>query len=198
MLRQRQLKLHDTALALFPRRSTGTHHEGQENHGRERGRRRPHDESCAIRSGRFVSGLFTLRCGGIPNLEPGVADVTEAIVRILFETAPQQPLNSHRGLFRESAPVRFTLEHLHQSVRRRVAAERRASREHLVQHTPERPDVSLFVHWPPARLLRAHVRGRSDDGPCRSSDGGQRAARVRQFSGAELGEAEIEHFHHAG
>ena len=42
-------------------------------------------------------------------------------------------------------------------------AKGRVAREHLVQHAAERPDVGALVDRLPARLLRAHVRGRAEN-----------------------------------
>ena len=71
---------------------------------------------------------------------------------------------------------------LHRDRDRRVALERHAAREHLVEHDAERVDVGLRADAAPARLLGREVLGRADD---RADLGHLRVAGVRD---AEIGD----------
>ena len=62
-----------------------------------------------------------------------------------------------------AAPVRVGADDGRDRVGHIVAAERPHAGEHFVEHAPERPDVGALVDGLPARLLRAHVRGRAED-----------------------------------
>ena len=79
----------------------------------------------------------------------------------------------------------------------RLAAERGAAGEHLVEHAAERPDVGALVDGLAARLLGTHVGGRAEDHAlARAGDrDGRRVREIRTGAVARrrLRQAEVEH-----
>ena len=75
------------------------------------------------------------------------------------------------------------------------------SREHLVEHAPERPDIGPLINRLPARLLRAHVGDRAHHHARTLGRRGHRR-RLRQIrtcplGAKDFGKPEVEHFHDA-
>ena len=169
----------------------------------ERDERHPR-QPCRTRPGR--SGWFSCLYGPRQHLvdrvdlDSHVADVAQALPRILGETADQEPSDGHRRCRRQGGPVRLAFEDPGDRVRDRVAREGDASRQHLVEHTAERPDVRALVDRQSARLLRAHVRGRAEDDPCAPpavASGARVRVGRRPIATDGLGEAEVQHLDHA-
>ena len=90
------------------------------------------------------------------DLESRIADVAEPALRILLKAAAQQVANrvpaSPRAAPASPARARGSPASVSETVSPR---ERRAARQHLVEHAAERPDVGPFVD----RLARAPARG---------------------------------------
>ena len=107
--------------------------------------------------------LLFLADRGVVKLESGIADIPESTPRILLHAMLQQAPQRTRDCSRECAPFWFALKDRRNRVRGRVAPECRATGQHLVEHTAERPDVSPLVDRLSARLLGAHVRRRAED-----------------------------------
>ena len=93
----------------------------------------------------------------IVQLESRVTDVPDAVLRILGEASFEQPSHTGRSGAWQHRPHRLPLENAGDHVGTGLAAKRRASGQHLVEHAPKRPDVGPLVDRSPARLLRAHV-----------------------------------------
>ena len=83
----------------------------------------------------------------------------------LSKSAPQQDPDVRGRRRRQLRPVGFALEDSRQRLRRGLTAERAPAREHLVEHTPEGPDVAALIGRPSFRLLRRHVRRRAENHP---------------------------------
>jgi hypothetical protein len=112
---------------------------------------------------------------------------------IFLETA----LDQANQLWRDggqSDPFGFAFENGRQDVGDRTR-KRAAAREHLVQHTAERPDVGALVDAQAPRLLRAHVRGGADHraGVCH-----RQRLRVRHLLARDACDSEIEHLDDPG
>ena len=88
-----------------------------------------------------------------------VADVTQALLRILFETPLQQAARL-RGDLRQ---VRLVPQDAGHRLLRRVGPIDGRARQHLVEHAAECPDVRALVDRLAPHLLGRHVRGRADD-----------------------------------
>ena len=99
------------------------------------------------------------------DLETGVRDVVEPLVRALSETPPQEASNPSRRLGGQSLPRRVVLHHRREDVGHRLPGERPAARQQLEEERPEGPDVRPLVHPPPASLLGRHVARRPEDQP---------------------------------
>src|SRR5204863_7565767 len=97
------------------------------------------------------------------NLQPCVADVAQAVLRIFLEASAQQALDARRHTLREFRPVGFALEDSRKEIRAGLSDKCLTSRQRFVQHTPEGPDIGAFVHWASARLFRAHIRERAQN-----------------------------------
>ena len=89
--------------------------------------------------------------------QPDVADGLHPLPGILLQAAPEVGAQHGRERRRQPGPVRLTLEDARQRVRYSVSIERPLPREHLVEHTAERPDIRACVDRLPTRLLWAHV-----------------------------------------
>ena len=132
------------------------------------------------------------------DLDPDVADVPQALLRILRQAAEQKPPNRHRRRGRQRRPVRLALEDLRDRVRDRVARKRHAPGQHLVEHAAEGPDVGALVDRQAARLLGAHVGGGADDGalaPLPHRPAVRWSGRATTIAADGLGEAEVENLH---
>ena len=99
------------------------------------------------------------------DLETRVADIAQSTFRILIEAAQQQPADGGRCDRRQQAPVGVVFEDGGDRVGTGFAAKWRPSRQHFVEHAPERPDVGPLVDRLPTGLLGTHVGGRPLDQP---------------------------------
>ena len=97
------------------------------------------------------------------DLHACIADRLQPAFRILLQAPPQQRMQLRWKRFRKSAPVGRTLQHRRQRVRNRRFVEEPASRNHLEQYDPERPDVGAPVGDVSAHLLRCHVCSRTEN-----------------------------------
>jgi hypothetical protein len=134
------------------------------------------------------------------KLDPCVADVAKALPRVLRETPPEQTPNRRGRAVRQGRPVRLTSEDRGHGVGHGLGGEGGASRQHLVEHAPEGPDVRAPVDRAAARLLRAHVGSRAENDAGASSDGRERR-RLHRIGGTRGVEgsrqSEIQHLHPA-
>jgi hypothetical protein len=134
------------------------------------------------------------------EIEREVARGLKALLRILLEAVPHDPLDAGRNVrVRQRDLGRIFLEDRGHRVGRRVSLERPLAREHLVEDRAEREDVRARVRRPSAHLLRGHVAERAEDdaGLCRARGRAARRGRhVRRrrfrFRLDELGQTEIE------
>ncbi|MBA7711769.1 hypothetical protein ES703_120735 [subsurface metagenome] len=69
--------------------------------------------------------------------------------------------------------------------------ERDSARQHLVQHTAERPDVAALIGWLTAGLFGAHI-GRRANHPAGLGDS---ALLVQSLTADRLGQAEVQHLY---
>ena len=107
---------------------------------------------------------------GLIDFEPHVTDVAQSPLRILLETARQQPPDRRGCRRRQRGPIGFARDDGGDDVGDGLAGERAAAREHFVEHDAERPDVRALVDRLPARLLRRHVgRGAEDHAQLRGA-----------------------------
>ena len=99
----------------------------------------------------------------------------------------------------QGRPVGLRGEDGSTDVRDGSAAKRSLSREHLVEHAAEGPDVGAAIDRLAARLFRRHVRcGAEDDaalGHCRRGEGFRRLHRASGCRLQRLGESEVQYFH---
>ena len=126
-----------------------------------------------------------------------VADVAQAVERILRQAPLEQLHHPRRGRRGQRRPVRLAGQDARNGVGHRLTGECAAAREQLVDDATERPDVCPLVRGLPASLLRAHVSGGSQN-----QAGAQAITGERDIGGAVdahrvscLGEAEVEHLH---
>ncbi len=87
------------------------------------------------------------------DLDPGIADVLKASLRILREAAEQQSSNVCRCLCWKVRLVRIVLDHSREQIRHRLALERWRPGEHLEQYAAKRPDVGALVDRQPFCLF---------------------------------------------
>jgi hypothetical protein len=132
--------------------------------------------------------------------------VRQTLLRILLQAPAQQTTNRRRRLGRQRVQVGLARQHGRDRVGHRFPRlERVLPRQHLVEHTAERPHVGTPVDGLPARLFRAHVRRRAENdsgvgrvhAQCRRH---RHRARLRasRFGGVQhLRQPEVEHFHAA-
>src|SRR5688500_18445683 len=109
-----------------------------------------------------------------------VANVAQALSRILLETLPQQAADISRRGVRQRLPVRLAFEDPRHRVGHGIAREDGAAGEYLEQHATERPDVRPLVHHLAPRLLRAHVGRRPEDHPFPCAADGREGWRARE------------------
>ena len=143
-------------------RSTAPKQQHQSRH-RECGGHGPRQHALPRRCRRL---WFRRACVSLSGNEPldlhaGIADRLQPAFRILFQAPPQQRMQLRWKRFRESAPVGRILQHRRQRVRNRRFVEEPASRNHLEQYDPERPDVGAPVGDVSAHLLGCHVCSRT-------------------------------------
>ena len=134
---------------------------------------------------------------------PGLADVAQPILRIAREAIAHEPAQARRRVGGQRLPVDVACKHRGQRVRdvlRLVAA---TSRQHLVQHDAEGPDIRAAINGPALRLLGRHVGGRAHDDAHLRRAGCERGRvhhvrRAAQVFGRErLRQAKIQHLHRA-
>ena len=98
------------------------------------------------------------RCGrrryGVEQF-PDVADVTQPLPGILFQTFPEQPAQLRRC----AAQVRLHLHYRRDRLGEILALKQPPAGDHLVKHNPERPDVRALVHRLSPRLFGRDVGG---------------------------------------
>jgi hypothetical protein len=189
---------------------------GHAHRSRRRGRRRPEQGRGQQRArchaaqrqapgaqpdllSRSPDGHVGPRCGeGIVQIEQRVADVAEALLRILLEGAAQQSSQRFRAPGWQTIEVRIALEDAREHLGRGLSLERAPPREHLVEHARKRPHVGAMVHGLTAGLLGTHVRGGTQ---YPSGKGvGERRVHVSPPAVAadSLGDSEVQHLDHAG
>src|SRR5262245_36387095 len=91
----------------------------------------------------------------------------KTLCRILSQTSREKPADIRGGWRWQGGPVGLALQNADERVGDCLALERKASGQHLEEHAAKRPDVRALVDCLTARLLRAHVRRRSEDAPFR-------------------------------
>ena len=111
-------------------------------------------------------------------------------------------LYARRSVGRQRAHVRLTVQNCRDRVGNRFAGERRLRRQHLVEHTSERPDVGPFVDRHSSDLFGTHVRRRPEDDACfrRMRAGSRRVYRVQTRAACRvegLRQPEVQQLHHA-
>jgi hypothetical protein len=120
-------------------------------------------------------------------------DVAQAFLRILLQTALQQPAY----LLRRLCQIRFCPQDGGQGIRHGRAVEQPLRRHHLVEHHAEGPDVGALVRFLSARLFGTHVAG------CAQNHARHRARQHGRRIGGRLrlraccGQTEIQHLHSA-
>jgi hypothetical protein len=137
------------------------------------------------------------------NFNARLADVAQPLFRIFFQALPQQMADGRGRGIGQRGPRRRGPQRGSDRVGHRLARKRSASRQHLVQHASERPDVGALVDRLAARLLRAHVgEGAENDALTRAADRHRRRLRQiltrRRIARRRLRQAEVEHLHDAG
>ena len=91
----------------------------------------------------------------------------EAVLARFLETPPHDPTQRRRHGAAERLQLgRCLIEDCRQRRDRRLARERVAARQQLVQHHTEREDVAPVIDRQPAHLLGGHVADRPDHLPC--------------------------------
>src|SRR5262245_46299181 len=128
----------------------------------------PRGDRKARFGGRTASGLARIRESerGLVHwaeLDPRIADIAQALLRVLLKASREEQSNSLRCFGRKRLPVRIVTDDGSDDISRRLSLKRPAPAEHFVQHTPKRPDVGALVHRVPARLFRAHIRRRTEN-----------------------------------
>ena len=135
---------------------------------------------------------------GLTQIRSRIADVAQPFPRVFLEAALQQAANCGRRARGKSRPVGLATQDTRNGVGNRVAAERAATGEHLVEHRAECPDVGALVDRASSRLLGAHVCRRSEHHALNG-----RLERCRRICGCRgilarcLGEAEVQQLHDA-
>lgn len=108
--------------------------------------------------------------GGPLKLVDDLSGARKARRGVLLQAALDDPGQDRRGVGARLAQRRRLLfeNHLHQLMERVVGAAQEgwASREHLVQHGTERPEIGAGIDLLAAKLLRSHI-GHGPHGPAR-------------------------------
>ena len=128
-------------------------------------------------------------------------DIGDALTTVFDEATLEKTSNGWRHLRRECRPVWFEADDRAHYLGDVVTIKRSLARQHLVEHTAERPDISSLVDLLAFRLLGCHVGGGAKD---HSSSRGHRAQRrrlgdIRNTRGTfeRLRQSEVEHLHRA-
>src|SRR6185436_4495310 len=82
------------------------------------------------------------------DVEPRVSGVAQTPAGVLLQASPEEVPNGFGNRSGQRMPVRLALEDRDEDVRRRLAVEGAAAREHLVEHAPERPGVRAPIDLP--------------------------------------------------
>jgi hypothetical protein len=117
------------------------------------------------------------------DFDARLPDIAKPTARITLEASGQQVANRARRRVRQARPIDLGAKHVRQRVRRRLALEQPAIRQHLEQHDPEGPHVGALVYHGAARLLGTHVGRRAEDDP---GPRVRRAQRVGQALASDL------------
>ena len=107
--------------------------------------------SCRSTAGWLHVGNTTLQL--LLHQEKPLRDVAKTLRRRFLEAAPQQPSAGTRHAGRERIKVHDACQHGDHRVRHRLTGEGPSLRQHLVEHTAERPHVTAFVDRLPFRLF---------------------------------------------
>ncbi len=120
---------------------------------------------------------------------------------ILLKAPRQQASDTAWRLGWQQPPRRFGADHGGEGVRHGLSGESGRARQHLEEHTPERPDIGTLVDQMPSCLLRAHVCGGTENHAGERSaprqSWGLRLIRPRPFRREGLCEPEVEHLDHS-
>ena len=100
-----------------------------------------------------ATGAGASAMGASSTERHGVADIAEALFRILFETSPKEGAE----LRRDAGKIRLRFEHRRQRVGDRIALVQLLAGQQLIHDDAEGPDVRALIHHFAASLLRAHV-----------------------------------------
>lgn len=138
--------------------------------------------------------------GGLFEQPPDIADVAQALLRVLPKARGENAVQ----LRRRGADVGLLLHDGRQRLREILPLERARARDHFEQHDAEGPDIRALVDPAPLRLLGAHVGGSAQDdadlGALAGEGGGLREVGVgarRPIALERFGEAVVEHLHRA-
>jgi hypothetical protein len=142
------------------------------------------------------TGTRPVRCF---EREPEIAGGLKSLGRVLLETTIDDARERRWDVpFGHRQIRRILFEDRGHRVRCRLTVERAASREHLVEHRPERKDVGAMIRGHPADLLRRHVAERAqDDAGLRIGRRGRQGAQPgqRDVGLGQLGQAEVQNLH---
>jgi hypothetical protein len=135
------------------------------------------------------------------KLEARVADVAQALARILAQAFLQELAYARWCVGGQRAPIRVALQDARDQIRNRLTLEHRPSGKTLVKHATERPDVGATIDHTAPRLLGTHVCRRAENDPGARGLMGHRG-RMREIGvgpggagAARGGEPEVENFH---
>jgi hypothetical protein len=135
----------------------GSECSGHERNGRQGDSSEDHACPSPTHVGRSREFQFSVR----GQFQPRVTDIAQPVPGVLLEAAPQQASNVRGRRLGEGGPVRMPFENRRNDISQRLACERHPTREHFLQDASERPYVGPLVDRLTARLLRAHVTGRT-------------------------------------
>ena len=151
-------ELLERRLRLLPQRSPGEHAESGEGRCASHGGDDAQPSPAPRRRHRGGDGLAA-RAKGLER-ERHVARRLEAVLPLLLEAVADDAVEPRRHLQLRRELLRLLLQDRVQRLHRRVAVERPAARQHLVEHRPEGEDVGAVVRRLAPRLLRGHVADR--------------------------------------
>ena len=130
--------------------------------------------------------------------ETYIANVAQSALHVFLETELQSEAECRWCTRWQRAEIRLRAEHRGERVRKIFAFEGTPADEHLVEHGAEGPNIRALVDVLSFCLLRAHIRGRSQDHTDPSSiprdGGGRRAAGIGRVLHEGLGQAEVQDF----
>jgi len=143
--------------------------------------------------------VFARRSGQcLHQLQLRVANIAQALVLLLLETATQQLEHRRRRPWRQCLPLRLTLQDRGHCVREGRAFEGPLPGQHLEEHAAEGPHVSAMVDLLAPSLLGAHVGRRPHDRrPVAGGRGPGGSLRVDRGFPDGLGQTEVEELHPA-